>query len=207
MPLGVVVGLKAEARIAARLGPVVISGARPEAAASGIRRLIDGGATELLSFGLAGGLAPGLAPGDLVIATAVLVNDARHPTDAMLTNRFVDALPDAHLGAVAGSNDAIADLATKRRLHETTGAIAVDMESQVLAAAGLPFTVLRAIADPHDRILPPAALVGLKPNGAPDIVAVLLSLLRAPGQLGRLLALARESKRALASLERAVSRV
>jgi adenosylhomocysteine nucleosidase len=205
MPLGVVVGLKAEARIAARLGAVVISGARPEAAARGIRRLIDGGATELLSFGLAGGLAPGLAPGDLVIATAVLVNDARHPTDAMLTNRFANALPDAHLGAVAGSNEAIADVAAKHRLHETTGAIAVDMESQVLASSGLPFTVLRAIADPHDRALPPAALVGLKPSGAPDIVAVLLSLLGAPGQLRRLLELARESKRALASLERAVS--
>lgn len=204
MTLGVVVGLKAEARIAARLGPVAISGARPEAAASGIRRLIADGATELLSFGLAGGLAPGLAPGDLVVATAVLIGDTRHPTDAALTNRFANALPDAHLGAIVGSDIAVADTAAKRRLHATTGAIAVDMESQLLAASGLPFTVLRAIADPHDRVLPPAALVGLKPNGAPDILAVLLSLLRAPGQLRRLLELAGESKRAMASLERAV---
>jgi len=204
MALGVVVGLKAEARIAARLGPVVISGARPEAAASGIRRLIDGGAIELLSFGLAGGLAPGLAPGDLVIATAVVVGEARHATDAALTNRFASLLPDAHLGAVAGSASAIADIAGKRHLHATTGAIAVDMESQVLAASGLPFAVLRAIADPHDRVLPPAALAGLKRDGAPDIVAVLLSLLRTPSQLRRLLELAGESRRALASLERAV---
>jgi adenosylhomocysteine nucleosidase len=203
--LGFVVGLKAEARIAARLGRVAISGARPAQAADGIRRLIGEGATALVSFGLAGGLAPGLDPGDLVIATTVLVGDNGYRTDTTLTNRFATALPDAHLGAVLGSDIAIDAPATKRRIHATTGAIAVDMESQALAACGGPFAVLRAVADPHDRALPPAALVGIKPDGGSDILAVLASLLRAPSQLPQLIALGRDSRRALASLERAVA--
>jgi len=204
---GVVVGLQAEARIAARLGIVAISGARATLAATGVQCLIDQGATELLSFGLAGGLAPGLEPGDLVIATAVLVGEARHATDPELTNRLAAALPEANLGAVVGSDLAIPDVAAKQRLHASTGAMAVDMESQAVAGAGLRFTVLRAIADPADRNLPPVALVGLKPDGSSDILAVLGALLRQPGQLPRLLGVARESATALAALRRAVRRL
>lgn len=204
---GVVVGLQAEARIAARLGTVEISGARPALAVAGIQRLIAQGATELLSFGLAGGLAPGLAPGDLVIATAVLIGETRHATDAELTNRLAAALPEANLGAVIGSDVAIANVAAKQRLHASTGAMAVDMESQAVATTGLPFAVLRAVADPSDRSLPPAALVGLKPDGSSDILAVLAALLRQPGQLPRLLGVARESGAALAALRRAVQRL
>lgn len=205
--LGVLVGLKAEARIAARLGAVAISGARPELAASGAKGLIAAGATELLSFGLAGGLALGLEPGDLVIATAVLIGETRHPTDPGLTNRLAGALPEAHLGAVIGSDAAIADAAAKRALNVATGALAVDMESQAIAVAGLPFAVLRAIADPANRALPPAALVGLRPDGGADLAAVLASLLKAPGQLPRLVGVARESRAALRALARAASRL
>ena len=204
---GLVVGFKAEARIAARLGLVAISGARPDLAASGVKGLIAAGATELLSFGLAGALATGLMPGDLVIATAVLIGETRHPTDPALTNRLADMLPEAHLGAVVGSETAVTDATAKRALNASTGAVAVDMESQAVAAAGLPYTVLRAIADPAERGLPPAALVGLKPDGGADLVAVLASLLRAPGQLPRLLGVARESRTALKALERAAARL
>lgn len=204
---GVVVGLQAEARIASRLGTVAISGARPALAVAGIQRLIDQGATELLSFGLSGGLAPGLVPGDLVIATAVLIGDMRHPSDPGLTNRLTAALPEANLGAVIGSDLAITGVAAKQGLHASTGAMAVDMESQAVAGAGLPFAVLRAIADPADRSLPPAALVGLKADGGSDIRAVLAALLRQPGQLPRLLGVARESSAALAALRRAVRRL
>jgi len=205
--LGVVVGFKAEARIAARMGRVAISGARPGLADSAVKGLIAAGATELISFGLAGGLAPGLEPGDLIIATTVLVGEAHRPADPALSNRLSAVLPEAHLGAVIGREAAVTDAAAKRTLHEATGALAVDMESQAVAAGGLPFAVLRAIADPADRCLPPAALVGLRADGSADVGAVLLSLLRTPAQLPRLVGLARESRAALRALERAVSRL
>ncbi len=55
--------------------------------------------------------------------------------------------------------------------------LAVDMESHGAARFaenwGLPFAALRAIADPQHRALPPAAMVGMKPDGSADIKAVL----------------------------------
>jgi adenosylhomocysteine nucleosidase len=68
------------------------------------------------------------------------------------------------------------------------------------AALGIPFVVLRAIADPAVRDLPPAALVPLRMDGNPDVGQVFASLLRRPHQLPSLLALAREARFALQAL-------
>ena len=204
--LAVVCGLESEARRARRWGfPVAVSGARPEAALAAARRFAAEGASALLSFGLCGALAPGLMPGDLVIATAVLVGENRHAADPRLSNLLAERLPAAHLGAVLGSQAMLAAVADKAAWHGRTGAIAVDMESEAVVAAGLPFAVLRAVADPADRHLPPAALVGVTPAGKPDLPAVLRSLLAEPRQLPRLIALARETARALAALDRAIA--
>ena len=56
------------------------------------------------------------------------------------------------------------------RCHQATGAAAADMESHVVARLaaelGLPFAVLRVIADPAEREVPPAALAGMRADGA-----------------------------------------
>ena len=67
---GIVVGMKAEARIARRFG---ISGRDPRWR----RSVLADGADGLISFGIAGGLAPGLKPGSLVVATEVIAEDGR----------------------------------------------------------------------------------------------------------------------------------
>ena len=57
--VGVVVGLKAEARIARKLGwDIAIGGGGVVGAAKAVDVLIGRGATALVSFGLAGGLDP-----------------------------------------------------------------------------------------------------------------------------------------------------
>ena len=98
----------------------------------------------------------------------------------------------------------IATQADKYRAWQETGALAVDLESVVVARAaaalGIPFLVLRAIADTATRELPPAALVPLRSNGKPMIGQVLASVLRRPQQLPSLLAVAREARQALAAL-------
>ena len=54
MPVGVIVGLAFEARLARPLGwPVAIGGGTSEGAAAAAQRLVDAGATALLSFGIA----------------------------------------------------------------------------------------------------------------------------------------------------------
>ena len=83
----------------------------------------------------------------------------------------------------------------KAALYESTGALAVDMESAVAArfaaARNLPFAVLRVISDDAGHVLPPAALVAMKPDGGIALGRVLGSLLRHPLQVPGLIRTAR----------------
>jgi hypothetical protein len=66
----------------------------------------------------------------------------------------------------------------------------------------LPFVALRVVCDPADRSLPPATYVGMKPDGAMDVIAVLRSLFSHPGQLPALIGVAFNAERAFAALLR-----
>jgi adenosylhomocysteine nucleosidase len=203
--LGIVTGLKAEARVANPLGLVLAGGAGPRGAARAAARLADEGATALLSFGLAGGLSPTSQPGTLIIPAEVLADDDRFATDAALT---------AWLGGVTGGTHAaaaatLASAADKRALHARTGADAVDLESGAIAAVararGLPFAALRAVCDTADTDLPPASLVALNSRGEIMIERVLLSLLEHPRQFGALIRLSRQAAAARTALARRVA--
>jgi adenosylhomocysteine nucleosidase len=200
--LGIVVGLAAEARIARRLGhPVAIGGGGAAGAEQAARRLVADGATALLSFGLCGALDPALRPGALLVPQTVLDGPARHAADPALAARFGGPTP--HL-LLAGETIA-ATAAEKRRLREATGADAIDLESGAVARIGLPFAVVRAVCDPADQDLPPAALVALDAKGAIGFFRVLAALAARPAQLPALLALARQAAAARAALLRAVT--
>jgi adenosylhomocysteine nucleosidase len=103
----------------------------------------------------------------------------------------------------------VATAAEKAALHARTGALAVDLESLVVArAAGrakLPYVVLRAIADPASRNLPQAALIPLLPDGTPDLPRVLLSILTKPHQIAGLIRTARDAQYALRALSRSLA--
>jgi adenosylhomocysteine nucleosidase len=107
---------------------------------------------------------------------------------------------------IAGVDAPIADAAEKGGLWATTGSVAVDMESTIVAQAArrhsLPFAILRVIADPASRPLPDAALVAMRADGEIDIAALLGALLRDPSQLPALLRLALDSRNAFAALVR-----
>jgi len=119
------------------------------------------------------------------------------------------AEPDGRfaLADIAGVDAPLAQAAAKTALFASTGAAAVDMESAVVARAaqrhGLPFAILRVIADPAHRPLPAAALVAMGADGEVDLAAVLGALLRSPRQLPALIRLARDSRGAFAALGRA----
>ncbi len=197
------VGLAAEARLAQRLGgAVAIGGGGKGAARTAAERLLAGGAEALVSFGLAGGLDPALRPGAILVPEAVLAAGRLWPVDPALARRL--GAPVA--GKILGAGTIAATAAEKRRLHAATGAVAVDLESGAVAEAatraGRPFAVLRAICDPAERGLPPAALAAFGAGGAIAVSRLLGSLLSRPGQLAAVFALARDAaaaRRAMAA--------
>ncbi|OJW26043.1 MAG: hypothetical protein BGO51_08200 [Rhodospirillales bacterium 69-11] len=105
----------------------------------------------------------------------------------------------------------VATAADKRALHAATGAHVVDLESgavaQAATAAGLPFAILRAVCDPAERDLPPAALAALDRSGAIGLARVIGSVLTRPGQLPALLTLARDAAAARRALLAQVGQV
>jgi adenosylhomocysteine nucleosidase len=213
--IGVVTGFRAEARCLRGLDMrIACSGGSAELARSEAERLVAEGAAALVSCGLAGGLAPELRPGDLLLPESVRSAGSRSwSVDPIWRERVYARLSAGGLepdpGVLVGSDRIVATASDKRALFEATGARAVDMESHAVAAvatgAGLPFLVLRALADPHDQVIPQVAREALRPDGRVRLRATLGGLIRQPGELMALLRLGRESAAALATLRRAAA--
>jgi hopanoid-associated phosphorylase len=181
------VGMAFEARIAAGPGVMVLARNARRELATVAANAARHGYRGIISFGVAGGLAAHLRTGDWVVASSVVEAQGPIPTDAGWSRRLLDAIGDAHHGPILGVDTPVAEPATKRQLHRTSGAAAVDMEShlvaRVAAAHGLAFTALRVIVDPVDRAIPPAALVGMGPDARADTAAILRDLIARPRQL------------------------
>jgi adenosylhomocysteine nucleosidase len=174
-----------------------------------VTRLLDAGVGGVVSFGLAGGLDPALRPGQVVIPATVLTEEGIYSADPGLAALFGGATDHRLWGGARVA----ASVAEKRALFARTGAQAIDLESGVVAkeagARGVPFIAVRAICDPADRDLPPAALVALDQAGAIGLARVLLSVARQPGQVPELLALAQDAaaaRRGLTAICRKVLR-
>ena len=206
-PVVAAVGLRAEAKIAA--GPnirTVAGGGDAAALAATLEREATAGACAVISFGIAGALSPTLRPGDVVIATAVSVGQARFAADPAWHARLQSAVAGALFGEIAGSDTIVVTAAEKAALWARSGALVVDMEShiaaRVAAAHGLPFAALRIVADTAGHSVPPAAKLAMQPGGGIDLFGVLLSLARSPAQLPQLIAIARDARTALRALAR-----
>ena len=199
-------GLAAEARIARAAGyPVVIGAGDRDRTAALVESAVQH-AKCLMSFGIAGALAPHLRPGDVVISAEVVSAGHRWAAADLFQSRVADLARQigAFEGAVLGAPTILATEEDKRRAWRETGALAVDLESDVVARiasqAGIPFVVARTIADTANRELPPAALIPLSETGTPNLARVLASVLRRPRQITTLISLARETRMALAAL-------
>ena len=198
--IGFVVGLSAEARLVPANFLVEIGGGYPAGAALAAGRLIAKNVAGLISFGLCGGLNPGLRPGAVLIPQSV--------TDAgeifHCDNALIAMLGGANSQSIASSQHIAETAEEKRRLFTLGMPDAVDLESgavaRAAAAANLPFAVLRAVTDPAERDLPPAALIALNSGGKIQLASVLASVFRQPGQIPTLLAIAQDAAKARAAL-------
>jgi nucleoside phosphorylase len=149
----------AEERVARRAGL--------RAARIGLRGAAGLPAGDLVSFGLAGALHDGLHVGDVLDATRVV--DA---AGATLWEGAPLGVAGAREATMLASDVLVHDPSERRRLHETSGADAVDMESGVLAASGRLAGVLRAISD-----VPSSSVAGVDAtvhaDGRTDVVGLL----------------------------------
>jgi adenosylhomocysteine nucleosidase len=164
------------------------------------------GCPGLISFGVAGGLEPQLRPGACVVASAILSGQTRIETDREWSQKLIQTIPNAVLGMLLGVSAPVAHPNEKRELYERTGAIAVDMESHIVAsvgvAHGLPVAAIRVITDPAKRALPVSAVTAMRPNGTTDIGAMIRSLMQRPRELPALFRTAIDARAARATLVR-----
>jgi hopanoid-associated phosphorylase len=202
----VVVGMAFEARIAAGLGVPVVCGGDGKNLDSALARTMAAGCGGLISFGVAGGLAPDLKPGTCVIGSSILDGEEERLTDARWAQRLMRIIPDAVHGPIVGVRQPIAHTSAKHALHRRTGAIAVDMESQVVARAaerhGVPLAAIRVVVDPVERTIPRSALAGARPDGTIDPLAVLRSLMSYPRDFFGLIRMSLDARAARATLVR-----
>ena len=219
--LGIITGLMSEAfaarAVAARLrvdkthAIVRCGGPGLAAAEQAAQSALADGAEMLVSFGLAGALKPELEPGSLVLPRRVI--SAEGPP-LKSDEGSVDSIAFAVASAVKISREdlvsvgiVVSAVEQKAALGQVSNAVAVDMESygvaRAAAAAGKPFLVLRAIADPADRGIPPAALKGMGPDGKIKPLAVLAALAREPESIRPVMHLARDTALAMRALRRA----
>ncbi len=178
------------------------------------------GAELVIGTGVVGALSSGLRPGDLVLCdrTLTLFTDGR-------VDEQVTAVGDAELRAI-GRSLAIAGVAystgailtvqsilgtgaEKRRAKESTGAIAVDMETAAIAAEaavrGLPFVAIRAVLDEVDDEVVGAAMASEDGHVNPLLAASYL--LRNPGTMLKLPRMIRNLSRATAAIADALTAI
>lgn len=168
---------------------------------------IDDGCRGILSFGIAAGLDPALAAGALVIPTEVRSGAKAFPADAAWRSALCRLCPPAVQGAVCGEDEPVLSPAEKARIFRASGAVALDMESHLVARTAaersIPFAVVRAASDDAARTVPPISMEGLRDDGTTDPGRLALALLREPSSLPSLMAVAFGTWRARRVLTRA----
>jgi nucleoside phosphorylase len=179
------------------------TGIGTRAAARAAEHLLDSEPLDhLIVVGIAGGVGPAVAIGDLVVPELV-IDGASGQTYAPAP---LAGLPAR--GLLETSDEFVVGPERVTRLA-ARGVIAVDMETASIAAVCVrrkcPWSVVRAISDRVGEL--PIDILGLvKPDGSPNLRAVVRYLVIHPGRLPVLLALARDSGRAARAAARAAVR-
>ncbi len=172
MHLGIVAAFDREARmLTGRAGllrdfqgqaQVAIAGMGADRARAAGERLLNSGATALLSWGVAAALDRELEPGSLLMPRTIVATDLSERAVspdwhsalcARLADKFV-----IHTEPLAESTLVLSTPAQKRALLLRSMAVAADMESAALAAlaqtAHVPFVAIRAVSDRADTRVP-----------------------------------------------------
>ena len=214
--MGVVSALPAEARCIGT-DPRVLSraaGIGHEAARATCDSLLAAGVRALVSWGCAAGLDRSLTAGTLVLPDLVVPLTPRgeragdlRPTESWAATlaRRLDGNMRVVRGAIACPHQVLGTSAAKQALAAAhPGALAADMESAAVgragAAAGVPWVVVRAIADTADVCVPLSFGFAIDHSGRLRPLRFAAGLVRHPSDLAAIPALARGFRLALRAL-------
>ncbi|MGO9268112.1 MAG: hypothetical protein ACLQBA_25010 [Candidatus Binataceae bacterium] len=172
----------------------------------------------IITTGVAGALHADLPIGRVVLADRLMVRRgeefaAEAVVEAPIGHRetFATALSAARItfatGGLLTSRRAIAKVDDKRRAHEALGAIAVDMESALIAleavSRGIPFVCLRTIMDTATEGIDGAQLAD--ENGRVKPLAAAAALIAQPRLVLSSMKLIRNLRAATRSMAEAIS--
>jgi adenosylhomocysteine nucleosidase len=185
--LGIVAALEMERRWIRAPEPLVeLSGVGETRAENAAGRLLERGATALVSWGVAGGLDPGLRPGTVILPDTVIGADGqRWGVDLEWRDRLLERVGGRVVTATSPLYHATSVITTaneKRVIHERFGAGAADMESMAVAgvasAKDIPWIAVRVVIDAADQDLPAAILTAIGDDGRLPVVSIIGFLLR-----------------------------
>jgi len=180
---------------------VLITGIGRENAERRLHSALKRGAWQLvLSCGFAGGLNPYLTTGTVVFSS---------DEDAGLTPTLLAAR--ACPVRFHCSHRVATTVEEKRMLWETTGADAVEMESEIIRAIcrahGIPSATIRVISDAANENLPVDFNVFMTSEQKLNYAKLVLSLLTSPAKIPAMLRLQRQTQLAARNLAGVLSRV
>jgi nucleoside phosphorylase len=137
------------------------TGMGPEAARRTVLALPPLAIDAALLLGFAGGLAPGMAPGTLVVGDPLL-DETGHAVPTPLSKVLAETARAAGIASVRGAlltvGRVVETPTEKSRLHRAHDALAVDMESAILATVlserGIPAAAARVVLDTAEESVP-----------------------------------------------------
>ena len=174
--------------------------------------LLDGlGRPLVISAGVCGALDPALVPGALVCPERVLAanGDEYALGESSHRARVAERAAPVHGGRLVTAGDLVGTPSDKARLRRATGAVAVDMESAAIVraavTAGLPWLVLRGVADGAGDAVPPGLARLVDDEGRIRLAGAVALALTRPRVVAGAIELGRNTRRALARVARALA--
>lgn len=187
----------------------IVCGMGEDNARHAAQLLLDQNINSLISWGTAGSLTEHVHSGDLILADSVVrENGENYSFDAKWNRQLATSLGDTNLkihhGNIAHAEKILTTPKDKSDLHETTGALAVDMESLVIAMIAhkekIPCLSIRAIIDEASQNIPDAIIKHTDNYGRPALLPLFAALVKQPGLLSTLINLDKSMKAATHSL-------
>ncbi len=176
---------------------VTLSGTGPENALNAALRLLEKGCTRLISWGCAAGLAECLSAGDLCLPKQ-LITEHRQPVSVhsewqQKTASLLAELQPVFSGPLLASSSIVSSSRKKKLIRQSSGAIAVDMESTAIATVAeqkkIPCLVIRVIADTVDMDLPTVITKSMDETGQINNKKLALNIISNPLQIPNLIKL------------------
>jgi adenosylhomocysteine nucleosidase len=185
---------------------VLVTGVGFDCAKSAIDWLLAETSPRLVvAAGLAGALDPELKQGEIVVATEVVEAD-----DQQWRTALPAELGEETCGRVVTSRTLVASRNDKQRLHQSTHAIAVDMESAAIAeacqVAHVQCAIVRVISDVADQPIS-EHLARLLVGGRVSPFRVFAATITKPSLVPQFWRLGRETKIASQNLADALNKV